>query len=88
MRTVVEDFAEEDGAMQLLGKDKMPKALDKAYMEADRVSKETFWASEEARRGGRGSKREIEGKGEEEDEERFWRFLKEREERNLSDIFC
>jgi hypothetical protein len=42
-----------------------PKALDKASEEAGWVSKETFLASKEARKGGGGRKKEIKEKEEE-----------------------
>jgi hypothetical protein len=45
-----------------LDRDKTPKVLDKASEKVDKVSKETFLASEEARKGGGGRKNEIEKK--------------------------
>jgi hypothetical protein len=57
---MVEGFGVEDEPLQFLD-------MDKASEEADRVSKETIFASEEARKGGGDGKMEIEKReGEEE----------------------
>jgi hypothetical protein len=54
MMMEVGGLAVEDGALWLLDRDIMPKAFDKASEKADRVSKETFLASEGKK--GRGGK--------------------------------
>jgi hypothetical protein len=53
---MVEGFAVEDEPLQFLDR-------DKAFEEADKVSKETILASKEARKGGGGGKMGIEKKG-------------------------
>jgi hypothetical protein len=52
---MVEGFAVEDEPLQFLDR-------DKAFEEADKVSKETIFASKEARKGGGGGKMGIEKK--------------------------
>lgn len=92
MRTVIGTVAMEDGTIQLVDEEKTPKASEKASVEADRVSKETVWVSEETRSGGGGRKREIEGEGEEEElpppmatGERFLGLFEERKESDFQE---
>jgi hypothetical protein len=58
----------EEETMELLNKDKMLRALDKASKEADRASTEAVCVSKKTRRGGRARKKGREGKKEDEEE--------------------